>query len=240
MRAPRPGGREPGARGGEVARLFNPVRTGLFAGAALVCAILLYAYSTITRPQIQKGRSLTAVNETTGVVQNETNPGDHVQNFAGNNPEPDLNRHGMEAFMKGEYERAASFFLESLNRNPNQHVLRNNLGLALKKAGDHEGAEREYRTLIRTGAADHSVFNNLGVLLEETGREEEAVDSYFKALKIKNNYADAHLNLALLLEQQGKRAEALVHYKEFLDHAGAEQHELINEVARYMNETVLP
>ncbi len=146
----------------------------------------------------------------------------------------ELNVRGSKAFDRGDYLEAASLFGESLKGDPNQHMIRNNLGLALKKAGDRKGAEREYRYLILHGSSDPWAHNNLGVLLEETGREDEALAEYRKALEIKPDYPDAQLNVALLLEKKGRKSEAVVHYQAFLNAAGEEYRGLAQKVARHI------
>ncbi|MCE5194632.1 MAG: tetratricopeptide repeat protein [Nitrospiraceae bacterium] len=107
--------------------------------------------------------------------------------------------------------RRASFL------KPDNAVIYNHLGLALKKQGKYKEAAVEYARAIQLKPDYYEAMNNLAVTQEMLGDTAAAKVLYKKALSVKPSYAEAHLNYALLLESENNEQEAVSHYHTFLN-----------------------
>ncbi|MHC4618325.1 MAG: tetratricopeptide repeat protein [Planctomycetota bacterium] len=95
---------------------------------------------------------------------------------------------------------------------PHQHILHNNLALALAKAGKYDDAVQHYEKSLQLKPNSYEVHNNLGNALVKLGRVDEAIEHYKKALKIRAGFAVGHYNLAMALDDKGNTEEAIVEF----------------------------
>jgi Flp pilus assembly protein TadD len=109
---------------------------------------------------------------------------------------------------------------EALRLDPGLAVVRNNLGVALARAGrPAEAAVQFERTLAaRPGYAD--AHDNLGSVLLQLGRRAEAVAQYRAALALDPQLASAHFNLGNALRDEGDGSEAVAEFRQALRLAG--------------------
>jgi len=101
---------------------------------------------------------------------------------------------------------------ETLARNPQCAIARNNLGEILFKRGEFQQAKEQYEQGLAAAPDYPELHNNLGNVLCQEGDLDAAVAHYRQALAGPLNYADPHYNLANALQQQGKLEEALLEY----------------------------
>lgn len=133
---------------------------------------------------------------------------------------PDITRLHEDAIRQirsKNYSAAEETLKKGLAINPNDAVLHNNLGIALKNQGRYKEAAMSYEKAIQLKSDYYEAMNNLAVTQEMLGDTKKAKVFYKKALSIKPSYAEAHLNYALLLEAEGDNSAAEGHYHTFLN-----------------------
>jgi tetratricopeptide (TPR) repeat protein len=108
---------------------------------------------------------------------------------------------------------AVSFFKKVNQLNPNNPVVLNSLGLALRERGQLDEAIDCYRKALDISANDANAYYNLGVAVTENGQLDEAVDCYRKALQISPDFAYVHWNLSLVLLLLGNFEEGWKEYE---------------------------
>lgn len=115
------------------------------------------------------------------------------------------------------YSAAENTLKKALLEKPNDAVMHNNLGLALKNQGKYKEALKAYEKALQLKPDYYEAMNNLAVTYEMLGDNKKAKLFYKKALSLKPSYAEAHLNYALLLEAEGDSLTAESHYQTFLN-----------------------
>jgi len=132
---------------------------------------------------------------------------------------PDIAKINADAIVQiksKHYAAAEGILRKGIALKPDDPVLHNHLGLALKNLFKYKEAAAEYEKAIQQKPDYYEAMNNLAVTYELLGQRGKAKDFYKKALAIKPSYAEAHLNYALLLESEGNNVEAESHYHTFL------------------------
>ncbi|OGW56843.1 MAG: hypothetical protein A2Z09_04855 [Nitrospirae bacterium RBG_16_43_8] len=115
------------------------------------------------------------------------------------------------------YSAAESILRKAISQKPDDAVMRNHLGLALKNQGKYKEALKAYEKALQLKPDYYEAMNNLAVTYEMLGDNKKAELFYKKALSLKPSYAEAHLNYALLLEAGGENKTAESHYQAFLN-----------------------
>ena len=115
------------------------------------------------------------------------------------------------------YSAAENTLKKALLEKPDNAVMHNNLGLALRNQGKHKEALTYYGKALKLQPDYYEAMNNLAVTYEMLGDNKKAKLFYKKALSLKPSYAEAHLNYALLLEAEGDNMSAESHYQTFLN-----------------------
>jgi len=90
----------------------------------------------------------------------------------------------------------------------------NNLGYALKAAGQLDEAISCYERAIQLDPGYAPVHMNLGVALKATGKLDQAIDCYRRAIEADPSFAQAHNNLANALKARGDLAGAIEHFEQ--------------------------
>jgi tetratricopeptide (TPR) repeat protein len=109
----------------------------------------------------------------------------------------------------GELEEARRWYDVARRLDPEDAVIRFNLGNVLDELGRHGEAEIAYTQAIERSPDLADAWFNLGLLQEKLGRAAEALSSYRRAFAIEPTYADALHNAALLMMRMRRFAEAL-------------------------------
>ncbi|TWT45356.1 putative electron transport protein YccM [Phycisphaerae bacterium RAS1] len=120
---------------------------------------------------------------------------------------------GEQAAGRGEFERAAAYLCEALQRTPEQAHLHYNRGVMLATLGRLDEAEAAYRAALQRTPADADVCNNLALLLMQRGAAAEAEALLHAALASNAEHAGAHFNLARLLAARGDAPAAEPHLR---------------------------
>jgi glycosyltransferase involved in cell wall biosynthesis/SAM-dependent methyltransferase len=85
---------------------------------------------------------------------------------------------------QGQWERAAGYYREALQRMPQNPPIWVQFGHVLKEAGHWAEAERAYRTAMAQDPASADPHLHLGHILKIQGRKEEARTAYLRAVAI--------------------------------------------------------
>ncbi|GAB4217614.1 MAG: hypothetical protein OHK0012_22640 [Synechococcales cyanobacterium] len=113
---------------------------------------------------------------------------------------------GNAAHSQGQRQQAAEYFRRCLERDPDLHLARYNLGVT---CGDLElWAEAEYHLHLaqERDPQNPRIYNSLGFTCGNQNRLTEAVQFYEQALHWDPAFADAHMNLGMTLLKMGDLA----------------------------------
>ncbi len=104
-------------------------------------------------------------------------------------------------------------YREALRLDPSLVAVRNDLGVALARAGRPAEAQEQFERALalRPGYAD--AHDNLGSILLQLGRRDEAVAQYRAALSLDPGLASAHYNLGNALRGAGDGSAAAAEYR---------------------------
>ena len=117
----------------------------------------------------------------------------------------------------GYWQSDEKLFRHALSVTRDNWLAHNNLGVALRAAGQPEVEITEYRQALQLRPDYADAHYNLGVALWEAGYTTEAVAHWEQALRITPGYADAHCNLGVVLAGQERYEEAAGHYEQALE-----------------------
>ena len=115
------------------------------------------------------------------------------------------------------YESQETLWADTLAKNPDCWLARNNLGTALSRKGKMDEAIEQFRQAVEIDPHLVSGYNNLGLALFQEGRVDEAMEQYQKALGIDAHSAEAHYDLGLAYAKKGRLDEAIEQYQKALE-----------------------
>ncbi|HVT04277.1 MAG TPA: tetratricopeptide repeat protein [Thermoanaerobaculia bacterium] len=102
--------------------------------------------------------------------------------------------------------------MESLQANPAQASVHNDLGTLLLDRGFPKDAEVEFHRAISADSRFYPAWYNLGLIHAAQGNHFRAIHDLNKSLSIKPGNAAAHFQLGLLYEKRGATDDAVEHY----------------------------
>lgn len=114
------------------------------------------------------------------------------------------------------YRDEFTLYGATLARNPDCWMARNNLAMALTRAGRPEEAIPHLEAALKVRPDYAQAENNLGDDLTRLGRAREAIPRLERALRLQPDYADAHNNLGNALVAENRLAEAWPHFEQAL------------------------
>jgi tetratricopeptide (TPR) repeat protein len=117
------------------------------------------------------------------------------------------------------YRDARTLWLDTLERNPDCWMARNNLGMLRLQAGEVKAAIADFEAALASNPRHEKAQSNLGLAQLQLGHVPEAIAHYEAALRLQPRYPEAHNNLALALLRAGRRDEADVHLRQALEQA---------------------
>ena len=124
-----------------------------------------------------------------------------------------LNLMGVVLLQRGEHGRAVDCMRRAVRVSPESHSLRENLGEALRRAGDVTGARAEAEKLLRQAPDRPAAWALLGRLALDSGQLGEAADLLSRALQRAPKDLDVLLSLMVACNRAGEYALAR-HYGE--------------------------
>jgi tetratricopeptide (TPR) repeat protein len=125
---------------------------------------------------------------------------------------------GTAAYLRNRvWQDGVTLWTDVIRKNPYGYRGYNNLGLALKSAGDLEAAKAQISRAIRINPNYFKAQNNMGLVLQAQKRFDEAETFYANAVRLNPRSAAAHHNLGAALARRGKYDEAIEHYQKALE-----------------------
>jgi tetratricopeptide (TPR) repeat protein len=120
---------------------------------------------------------------------------------------------GSLCYQSGKLDEAISWYKKSLEIQPDDPAILNNLGRALQTKGDIDGA-LEYLYKALTIKSDFpAALNNIGNIMLDQGKTNVAEKCYQSALSFEPDNAYSHYNLGKILEGQGDVDSAVAYYQ---------------------------
>jgi tetratricopeptide (TPR) repeat protein len=116
---------------------------------------------------------------------------------------------GLRYLWVEEYERALSYFMEAVKRNPNHAEAYFQIAYCLGKLGKYQEAIEPYLQALRIKPKDFDTHNNLCVAYGMVGRYPEAIASCRQAIQNKADFAEPYNNIGWALHQMGRYPEAI-------------------------------
>lgn len=115
------------------------------------------------------------------------------------------------------FQDEVTLWQDALKHQPQNPVVRANLGCCLAEAEEYQEAITHLREWIRLQPDSHRGHFNLALSLEKTNEELAAIEHYRKSLELHPAQAATHYNLARLLEGQGDWPSAILHYRKAIE-----------------------
>ena len=141
--------------------------------------------------------------------------------LAGNSDKPEYaDLHGSlgEALARvpGRLAEAISEDEAALRFRPELADIRNNLGVALERAGRVPEAIGQFERVLRDHPDSPDAHDNLGSALAHLGRGPESIEQYREALLLDPGFGAAHFNLGRALRNVGDGGEAAAEFRQAL------------------------
>src|SRR5579883_1042603 len=137
-----------------------------------------------------------------------------------------LNNLGTAYVNQQVFEKAAAFFQQALQADPNLVTARLNLGIAFANSQKTEEAKAAFDGVVKREPDNARGWYNLGLLDKSIGDGKAAIDAFQKAAKLAPNDADAAYFLGMSLLQDGQNEAAVPEFQQALKlnpfHASAE------------------
>jgi len=93
-------------------------------------------------------------------------------------------------------EAAEGLLTESIKSQPENVILYNKLGVALRRQGKHLEALKCYQRALQLTPKSEKVYYNIGILYFDLGEKEKAYESFRTALRLRPDFAEARDFLA--------------------------------------------
>lgn len=92
---------------------------------------------------------------------------------------------------KKDLEGALKYALKGVSVNPEDHDMKDTLGLIYFRAGQYEKALDAYKLIIMDGTTNPSSYYRLGLVYKKLNRSDDAVGAFEKALNISDEFPEA-------------------------------------------------
>jgi Flp pilus assembly protein TadD len=115
------------------------------------------------------------------------------------------------------YQSGLSLWQDAVLHQPNDPLVRANLGISLTQAGRLVEAIPHFEAWVELRPDSHWAHYNLARSLEGTQQYQGAMVSYRRAVERQPDHVASHYNLARLLEQSKKWPWAIKHYMQAID-----------------------
>jgi Flp pilus assembly protein TadD len=129
------------------------------------------------------------------------------------------------------FDDAWQHFQTALAIDPQEPLVRNNVGTTLMEMGRLEEALAQHREAVRLAPGYAEAHGNMGADLQKLGRYGEAVEAYRISLSIKPELGVFRTNLGVALEGLGRNDEASAEFREALklDPQDAKDHNALGD-----------
>lgn len=115
------------------------------------------------------------------------------------------------------YDSELTLWQDALKYQPDDPLVRANLGISLTKANRFDDAVPHFETWTQQEPDSHWAHYNLARAFEATNRADKAIIEYQRAVELLPDHAASHYNLARLLQPTDKWLWAIKHYRKAID-----------------------
>jgi tetratricopeptide (TPR) repeat protein len=125
---------------------------------------------------------------------------------------------GKAAMASNNFDEAIKQFSLAAEKDPKQHVIFGNLGVAYSSAKKYEDSANAYRKAIELKPDEPPYFANLSLALANSGKFDEANEAVAKAAALDPKMAgQSYYNLGAILTNRGKSKEAVEAFKKSIE-----------------------
>lgn len=139
------------------------------------------------------------------------------------------------AFNSGKYDDSLKMYKAELDKDKNNALLHNNVGMIYLKKELYASASDEFRKALEVDNNCEECFNNFGYLKTLLGENQEAQKYFEKAIKINSTYPDPYFNLAVLFEKDGDIGNAVKYFQQFVTLYPDKNAQLVNDINKRIN-----
>ena len=107
------------------------------------------------------------------------------------------------------FEKALSYFIEAVKRDPKNSDAYFQIGYCRTKLGSYGDAIGAYQQAVQIKPRDGDAHNNLCATYGRVGRYEEAIESCRRAIQLRPDFAEAYNNLGWSYQRQNRYTEAM-------------------------------
>lgn len=112
------------------------------------------------------------------------------------------------------YVSSTALYEDTLEKNPDCWLARNNLGQILTDKGELDKAIPYFQRALKLNPGFAEAENNLGYTLRQQGKVHEAIPHFERAIALQPKYAQAHNNLGLAFISLGDRERAIASFRD--------------------------
>lgn len=113
---------------------------------------------------------------------------------------------------------------------PKNPLIRFNLGNIYKEMGEMELARSEWEKAVELNPGYSEAYNHLGIYYQMKNDNRNAIAMYENSIRSNPYNAETHYNAAILYETEGMSEKAREHYKRFMELAGPEYGDVVEEL----------
>ena len=110
------------------------------------------------------------------------------------------------------HDTAIKYYKKSLDLDPDDAHVYNNMGVAYKNKGDHDKAIEYCQKAIELKPDNAEPYNNMGIAYGGKGDHDKATECFLKAIKLKPDYAEAYNNMGNAYDNKGDHDKAIECY----------------------------
>lgn len=116
-----------------------------------------------------------------------------------------------------DFADAETLWVNTIRKNPNAWMARNNLAVIHLDQGEINSAEAQLRASLRINPANAEAVMNLGRVAALRGDPQQAIKHYRDAAEMNPNYPQPHYNLGVAYSDLGDVARAIEAYQRALE-----------------------
>lgn len=132
----------------------------------------------------------------------------------------------------GSFERAIGLGEKAVALKPQDPVLRFTLGTFYSQAGIMDKALGQWQKAVELYPYYAEAYNNLGAYYQVMRENGLALSMFEKSVSVNPFNAETHYNMALIFEEEGNMDKARASYMRFVEIAGPEYADVVEEVKR--------
>ncbi len=120
-------------------------------------------------------------------------------------------RKGNKLYKEGQYDKALTEYQQAVQQNPNNQVVKYNIGNTKFRSNDFPEAQKSFEDVLGSASPDsfkEKAWYNKGVSLSKQQKLQESIEAYKNALKLNPNDEDARINLQKALSELKKQNES--------------------------------